>query len=88
VKTIAESFNRQLIGRYLDLFRLTPYPRASIAAASSSDLDSESSRSGSAIERHDGFSSPRNNLARRIREILCTKLGRADVAITVATPNS
>ena len=41
-----------------------------MAAANSKDLESESSKSGRAIERQDGFSSPRNNLARRMREIL------------------
>jgi hypothetical protein len=87
-RTIAESGLRQGIGRYRERLLLIPYPRESIAAANSRDLDNESSRSGRAMERQDGFSSPRNNLARRMREILCTKLGSAEVAITVATPNS
>ena len=65
---IAESAKRQEIGRYLVRDLWTPKPRASIAAARSSDLESASSKRGRAIDLNLGFSSPLNIRARLIRE--------------------
>ena len=59
-----------------------------MAAANSNDRESESSSKGRAMDLQDGFSSPRNARARLMRDALRTNWGSAEVAMTVATPNS
>lgn len=79
------------MGRYLLRFRLTPYPRASIAAAKSNDRASDSSNSGIATLRYEDnpfVLCPRKRCAVLILVKLVTSWGKTVLAITTETPNS